>query len=335
MKKNRQQKRIWIAWERQRRSLELSKSFQCKLFLVLENGLLRYPISIAKTFLIIARERPSVLFVQNPSMILTLLATCCFRLFFKYTVIVDRHSNFLLTKKDANFIADLFFHFISYLTIKYAEMTIVTNEDLANVVEVLGGRARVLPDKIPQLLPSEKIVKLKGQKNILVISSFAGDEPIGEIAEAAADFAGKNIYFYFSGNYKKYHDISVFDNKYNVVLTGYLSDQDFVDLLFSVDIIIVLTTIPFTLLCGCYESVAAEKPFITSDTKALRSLFEGGIFVDNTSKSIIDSVELLSKDINNSTQKIKLLKNSMNSKWNEKFTFVNDEIMGLCHSCGK
>ena len=63
-------KRLWLAWERQRRTLELAKHFKCKLFALEYQGIKRIPLSILKTISIIISEKPDVLFVQNPSMIL-------------------------------------------------------------------------------------------------------------------------------------------------------------------------------------------------------------------------------------------------------------------------
>lgn len=67
-------KRIWISWEKQRRSIELSKRLGCKLYIIEKSGLFRYPYSIFKTILILIKERPDLFFVQNPSMFLATLA---------------------------------------------------------------------------------------------------------------------------------------------------------------------------------------------------------------------------------------------------------------------
>ena len=37
-------KRIWIAWETQRRTIELAKHLKCRLFIIEYNGIKRFPI---------------------------------------------------------------------------------------------------------------------------------------------------------------------------------------------------------------------------------------------------------------------------------------------------
>ena len=95
------QKRVWFTWERQRRSIELAKTFRCKLFIIEYNGFKRYPLSILKTICILKKTKPDILFVQNPSMILATLA-CIYKLIYNTTVIVDRHSTFLLSERNKN-----------------------------------------------------------------------------------------------------------------------------------------------------------------------------------------------------------------------------------------
>ena len=67
-------KRIWISWETQRRSIELAKKINCELYIIEAKGVMRYPISIFKTLLIIFKTKSDVLFVQNPTMILATVA---------------------------------------------------------------------------------------------------------------------------------------------------------------------------------------------------------------------------------------------------------------------
>ena len=322
------QKRIWIAWERQRRSLELSRCFQCKLFLIIKKGVLRYPYSIIKTLLIINQERPDVLFVQNPSMILAFFTTLVFRPFFNYKIVVDRHSNFLLTPKKRFFLFEAFFHFLSFTTIRFADLTIVTNPQLASVVNILGGKGKILPDKIPALSPSGS-KHLIGRRNVLVISSFAKDEPVDEIIKTAAEFVSGDVYFYFTGNYERYHDVDSLKNVDNIVLTGYVPEQKFVDLLFAADVVMVLTQMEYTLLCGCYEAVAAEKILITSDTFTLRSLFQGAIFVQNKRKSIKNGVQYAFNNRKELICDIKELKRTMSESWKVYFEEIINDIF-LC-----
>ena len=72
----------------------------------------------------------------------------------------------------------------------------------------------------------------------------------------------------------------------NVTFTGFLSERDYVNLLFAADAVLALTTAESCMLCGCYEALAARKALLTSDTSALREYFDRALFVQSTPESI-------------------------------------------------
>jgi glycosyltransferase involved in cell wall biosynthesis len=282
-------KRVWIAWEKQRRSLVLSKELNCELHIFNYSGSARYVICIYKTINILIKNKPDILFVQNPSMILAAL-TCFLKMFFNYKIIVDRHSTFRIGKSyknkiDTNRLYKYVYDALNNYTLNRADLTIVTNKYLADVVVDYGGRSFVLPDKIPELVQTSSI-ELKGRDNIFLISSFSQDEPFGEIFSAMKMLCDTNIYLYISGNPNKL-DRSVYDLKpENVVLTGFLTEQDFVNTIYSADAIMALTTSDYTMLCSCYEAYAAGKPLITSKMDVLTEYFIGARFVENRADDI-------------------------------------------------
>ena len=117
-------KRIWISWEKQRRSIELSKRLGCKLYIIEKSGLFRYPYSIFKTILILIKERPDLFFVQNPSMFLATLA-CIYGFVTKTYIIVDRHTTFRLAKPHSGSFKIWLFMKMHYFTLKHADLTIL------------------------------------------------------------------------------------------------------------------------------------------------------------------------------------------------------------------
>ena len=322
--------RVWITWERQRRSLELSSALGCKLFVLEHKGLYRYLRCIFSTVKIVHRERPKCLFVQNPSMVLACLAVLFLRFFYRPFIIVDRHSNFMLNNKSRFSIYELFFRILSMVTIRLADLTIVTNEELSNHIELEGGKPFVLPDKIP-------CINAINQNNcnspsVLFISSFASDEPISTIWDAAEILKASNITFYVSGNTNKLNKALYKKKPTNIILTGYLPDQNYIDLLFCVDICIILTRSEYTLLCGCYEAIAAGRPFITSNTKVLQHLFKEAFFVENNAESIVDGIKNILE--NPKTYRLKVLNmlDVLNKSWTVKFSELNRFIDSLVES---
>lgn len=318
---------IWVTWEYQRRSIELAKAFDAELFVIERKGIFRYLKCLCRTFSVVKKTKPDVFFVQNPSMILAVFSVLFIKPLFSIPVIIDRHSNFLLTPKKRFWYKECLFNFLSYITIRYADLTILTNSDLAHVVRVLGGKPIVLPDKLPHLSQTKK--KNYDEKNkLLVISSFAEDEPIEEILQACGKDDMSSFAVFMSGNSTKLIN-SLQEIPPNLVLTGYLSEDDFVDLLFQVDVVMVLTKTEYTLLCGCYEAISAEKPLITSNSAVLRQLFTGAMFVENTPDSIADGVRRIFDELSEHKFYSLAMKKELTQKWNEQFEDVKKIVYDI------
>lgn len=279
--------RVWIAWEWQRRSVELARHFGCEFHAIVLDGLFRYPISILRTLRILAR-RPQILFVQNPSMILATLA-CAVGCITRTPVVVDRHSTFLLGRRYRNTPRILLFKLLHRFTLRAATLTLVTNEFLAARVRALGGRAFILPDKLPELKPTRPQA-WPGGRHLLMISSCSRDEPIPEVLAAMRELSAEEIRLHISGNHRKLDESVRRAAPPNVEFTGFLPEQDFVDLLLSVRAVLALTTAKHCLLCGCYEAVAAGKPLLTSASDELREYFDGALCVENTSAAIATGI---------------------------------------------
>ncbi|MBA2882999.1 hypothetical protein HNR65_003356 [Desulfosalsimonas propionicica] len=315
-KMQRNKKRIWIAWERQRRSIELARTVGAKLYIFDVEGRSRYPVCIAKTLYTLFKEKPHFLFVQNPSMILAAMA-CIYGLISDTRVVVDRHTNFRLNKPHTGSPRIWLFMRLHYFTLRYANITIVTNNFLAGLVKKAKGRPVVLPDKLPILSPTEAY-ELKGKFNILLISSFGLDEPVLAVLEAMQQI-DKEICLYVTGNYKKFDPNLKNKIPLNVHLTGFISEQAFVNMLFSVDAVMVLTTSDYCMLCGCYESVAAEKPLITSDKSVLKTYFSEALFADNSAEDIRRKIQKTANDVNKYTKNTIQMKREIERNWGKMY----------------
>ncbi len=322
-------RRLWLVWENQRRSKVLAAHFGCTLHEIVHEGLLRYPLSVFHTFRILWRERPSTIFVQNPSMILAALAVL-WGVTTRIQVVVDRHSTFLLNRTYRMSPWLLLFRALNRLTLKYANLTIVTNEFLADLVLRSGGTPVVLPDKLPNVVsePFARYPVLSSSRNILFVSSFAEDEPLAELIEAVSQVRERLLHVYVTGKLKKAPASIVAAAPKNVTFTDYLSDNDYVRLLRSVDMVVVLTTADHTMLCGCYEAIAAGQPLVTSRKDVLRSYFTDAIFVDNTSTQIAAALDISDDEIAASRLRTEKMKDRISSSWlsqSQKLEAIIDE----------
>lgn len=321
--------KVWIAWEVQRRSLELSKALGCDLYIFDFEGILRYPRCIYNTLKVLISSQAKVVFVQNPSMILAAIA-CIFKFISKRAVIVDRHTTFRLNKQRTVSLDWMVFDLLNNFTIKNADLTIVTNEYLAGIIRDMGGRAYVLPDKLPDLEKS-RAIQLEGF-SIFMISSFGMDEPVAEAINAAGKLEEQGVRLYISGNPNKLNPATRKNSPCNVIFTGFLSEQDFIDHVYAADAVMALTTADYCMLCACYEASAAGRPLITSDKQVLRQYFAGSVFVDNTSEGIYNGIVELMEDYEPCLNNAAILKEQVNSKWRKTFDSFMEQIEQITSS---
>ncbi|MDQ3000758.1 MAG: hypothetical protein M3Y08_05810 [Fibrobacterota bacterium] len=316
--------RIWIAWERQRRSLNLAERLSARLFLCIDEdkGWKRYPLSIRKTVAELRGQRGRTVMVQNPSMVLAALA-CMLKKAFGYTLVVDRHSNFsFLAGANAGLkrrLSDL----LSDYTLRYADLTIVTNAELRARVERAGGRGFVLPDPFPDLSGSwdgtfPEPRPNAAPKEILFVSSWAFDEPIAQTIEACRRLQGKVI-VRITGKMKPEYSRLMAGAPSNFIPTGFLSDRDYFSLMSGCDAVMAVTNRAATLVCGGYEGVVMGKPLILGDSLALRDYFDSGcIYTDGTANDLEARIRGLATELPMLREGIRALYEKRRTEWDER-----------------
>lgn len=306
---------IWITWETQRRNRSICKAINCKLYELnydKNNAIFRYVASIIKTFLIILKEKPEVVIVQNPSILLALMAVVIKNLL-GYKCIVDAHNAGLFPFENKYSLLN----YVSKKIQRLADMVIVTNDALVDVVNNNGGNAIILPDKLPSCPDKIEHVEMKGGINLLFVCTFSDDEPYQELVEAAK-LISSDIFIYVTGKYKG--KIKEQDMPSNLKLLGFVADSKYWDYLATVDGVIVLTTRENCLTCGAYEAVSLTKPMILSNTKAIKKYFNSGaIYCDATTDSICAAILKFKADINLLKPEVINLKYALENDWEERY----------------
>lgn len=321
------QNRLWVTWENQRRSKELARKLGCELSISEFKGPGRYPRSITKTISALLSRRPDVVFVQNPSMVATFIV-CLYGHITKVPVVVDRHSTFFLDWDHKGTLEKIVWRIMHKTTIKCADLTIVTNQFLGDVVSELGGRPFVLPDMIPDLKKAREI-SLKGKQNVLLISSFGVDEPIEEVMKAMRTLEGEDLCLYISGHTNRVNKETLEGKPSNTEFTGFLEEQDFIDMLYSVDAVMALTTEEYCMLCGCYEAISAGRPLVTSNKKVLREYFTDAVFVENHAESIATGLKRVLSESTSYTEKTLRMRDSLRRSWEESYHRLEKAICTL------
>jgi glycosyltransferase involved in cell wall biosynthesis len=277
-----------LTWMDQRRTQELCACLDLELVVLKTRwrGALRYLSLGARTVSLLVRRRARVLLVQNPSLILAALAVVL-RPLLRYRLIVDAHNEAVEPYVNRQ----RWVRSLSRWVIRKADLTIVSNRQLAALVDRWGGRSFALPDPIPVLPAALPTRTLDGPFNVVLIATHAADEPIAQIFDAVRDM---DVHLYVTGNPRRMA-LAVADCvPHNVRFTGFLPDADYWALLRSADAIIDLTLMDDCLVSGAYEALAVGKPMLLSNNRASVELFGGAaVFTDNTAADIRLGLERL------------------------------------------
>jgi glycosyltransferase involved in cell wall biosynthesis len=311
----------------------------------------KYPLLFYKTLHLLASERPTTIICQTPPIFCPLAA-----MFYAASnkrknirVIIDAHT--------ASFEKPWSLPILKTITrwaIGNAMAVIVANAELQNVVcENYGVMPLVLDDGVPQLdyasQEASQISISRGSKYdqhhhplsmhpqlrpkeledqgastkfaVAVISSFASDEPIEEVIEAAKILAETTI-FYITGDPSRLASRRLSEWKHtpnNVIFTGFLNKRDYISLLKKVDAVMVLTRRHDNMLSGAHEALALEKPLITSDWPPLRKYFSAGTaYVNNSVKGIVNAIKYVQLEKEQMKEDMRALKEQRQNEWERK-----------------
>lgn len=301
---------VWITWERQLRNRSMADKLNVKLYEIVISGnrVKRYLVGVSRTVSIILRNRPQIVFAQNPSIVLTVLLIFV-RPLFRYKYIIDSHFGGVEAYRGNKLIQKVL-DFCNRVT----DLVIVTNAGHEAYVRFIGGKPFVCQDPLPDISRFYCAEEANG-KSVLFICSFDIDEPYVNVLEAARGLVDDGFAISVSGNYSK---VNIRPEDYpQVNFLGFLPEDLFYRKLFESHVIVDLTTYENCLVCGAYEAMAAEKPLVTSDTLALRQYFDkGAVFSREEPKSISEAIRYAFA--NRTT-----LKNEV-SKWRERARMEND-----------
>ncbi len=306
---------IWISWEEHRRTSEICDYLSIKPYVIISSkkSIARYFYLIKETVKSIFRLKPLTLIVQNPSIVLATVAVIM-RPVFKYQLIIDAHNEAIQPYTHNNWAIRC----IAKLLMRIARYTIVTNKYLAKIVESNGGRAIVLPDRVPQVKNIELISLEDNTFNIILIATYAADEPIFEIINAACMLEGK-VTLYVTGNFSRLDKSYIESLPTYIIFTGFLTNKDYWSYLKSADAIIDLSLKDNCLVCGAYEAVAVGKPMILSDSEATKEYFNKGvIYTDNTTIHIQNCFLKIIQDYNRLSEELSILNSEVAYEWEQK-----------------
>lgn len=234
----------------------------------------RYFIQGFDTWKKLAKIRPRVIFVQNPP-IFAVLTVYLYCLFNKAGYVIDSHTAYLDKKWT-------YFHPLQKFLSRRALLNTFHNYKNLEFSQKNWGikNGRVLqfynPDpneildeseELPDFI-SQKVIKHLGLK-VFMVNRFATDDAWKEVIKTA-NLMPESLFF-ITGEYAKMPGL---EYPQNVVLTGYLNHKKFVKLMEKCDVVLALTKRKDTVLWSVREIMALKKPFVTTDSEAIRHYFD-------------------------------------------------------------
>ena len=259
-----------ISWEDHRRTRELCDWFGLPLHvLAFDVGRLRRYLRLGtSTIALLWRTRPALVFMQTPSVVLAMLVVAVRPFCGRYRIVMDAHNEAVAPYAYTQWPVPLMHRF----TLRAADLVLVTNAALAKDIERIGGRPHVLPDRIPTApIPPRQLPK-EVPFRVMVVATYAADEPITEIIEAAREL-GPDYLFSITGRETKLPAAQRATLPANVRQTGFLPEHDYWVLMGQSHAMLDFTLKPNCLVCGAYEALALHRPMILSDNPATVALF--------------------------------------------------------------
>lgn len=323
--------RVFISWEPSNsRSASLAREFSARCYNIHYFALkrpfispLKYTLQAFKTWQLLRREKPRLVFVQNPP-VFAPLAVWLYCAFSKSRFIIDSHTGVFLEGKWK------WLSFLHAFLVRRAIVSIVTNDHLGSIVERWGGKYFVFPD-VP--IKIDKVETIDRPRSfVTVVNSFSYDEPLAEIVAAAGQLPDVN--FAITGDLDRCPPEILNAAPDNVHFTGFVSRQEYLNTLGASDAAVILTTENHTMQRGAYEAMALGVPIITSDWPLLRkTFFKGARYSDNTRASIEEAIQTVLDDLETFKRDVADLRSQRAAIWAENLanfmdTHVNGAVPG-------
>ena len=311
-------KTAFIVWARyHRRSELLAEQLGASIHYVYhERGsrpspvIVRYLMQARQTWQILHRERPEVIFVQNPPIFAVLVAYVYGKLH-EAQYVIDSHTGAFLSSRWRWSVG------LHRWLSRRSFMTVVHNESQGKLVKEWKCPYCVIAFT-PGDYPIGEPYPLAGIFNVAVVCGFDKDEPLEAIFDAANEL--RDVCFYFTGDARRLDPNLASRKPGNIHLTGYLPYEQYVGLLRTSNAVMDLVNNPHTLLMGAFEAVSLEVPLILSDWPLLRDYFhQGVVYILNTREGVCSGIGQMQREQGRLKREIVSLHEQLESDWKNRF----------------
>jgi glycosyltransferase involved in cell wall biosynthesis len=262
---------VFLTWNNSRRSMSICARLGVERVVIVGNrsGLARHILGSLATTVFLIRKRPELIWFQfSLALSVILWVYACVRRTARVQLVADIHTKAM--RRSGPIGTRWMIQFLKRRALRRCVAVLVTNhENLRYVEEFFGAYALVLPDPLPRM-PARATGEAPSlaHADVAFICSFAEDEPISLMIEAARQLRGE-AQIVFTGNPSKIGPAARREIQSVARFTGFLPDEDYWRLLRSAQCIVVLSNEPACLPCGAYESIAVgRRPILVDDLQA-------------------------------------------------------------------
>lgn len=235
--------------------------------------LLRYLANAVATVSVLLRVRPRAVIVMLPP-VPVLMVVRAWTALSGAVVVSDMHSGVFNKAK---------WMWATELTLRFAVggHAVVTNEPMAETCRRAGLPTLVLHDTLSEPT-APRTRAAEGPPMVLVPLSWDTDEPVREILAAAA--RRPDLRWVLTGRAPEEYRRAAAEH---VEFPGYVSNEEYDQLLGTADVVLALTTREDTLQRAGYEAANGARPLVTSATAALKDFFEdSAVYTEPTADGI-------------------------------------------------
>lgn len=257
---------VFLTWNDSRRSRSLSARLGLRRVVhsAERRGLARHALGVLDTARFLITERPVDLWYQFSLLLGLAVAAYASLRRGRVRAVVDLHTKAL--RRDGGALQFIVLP-LKRWALRRCQLAVVTNAENARYArEVLGiADPCIVPDPPPE--PPAGGVAGVEPADVVFVCSFAPDEPLALIADAARRLEGAACVV--TGNTARLAPHARQQLARVARLPGFLPEEQYWALLRGAGCVVVLSTEPACLPCGAYEALAVgHRPVLAADAEA-------------------------------------------------------------------
>jgi len=296
-----------------------SRALIWKMFFIVD-----YLSKAIRSLKIISQKRPKYVFVQNPPSVAP-VALVLFRRILGFKLAVDSHNGAF----EEPWISVP----LHKWSLSQADLVVVHNRQILKKLkenpQLENVNFKVLNSRLPEF-PSV-IRSEQSRPYILIISTFASDEPMDQLLSGVSLFIethGKGIEFKITGNFRKSSDLyEKYSGKKGVEFLGYVDEEEYKSILVNAHGIIALSTRDDVQQFALMEAIGAGVPFISSDNITNRALFNDHmILTENISEDIEKSIDMFLNNREIYKRNVEDIKATQSERWQKDFDALANSL---------